>query len=214
MKNIIEDLSKLYIQNKPLSESSHFHYKAEYPIKIVHEKSRVKEDEILKKLDEKNFFNADGFSAETYDEKTVDFLRLNAANYIQTLSFAVSKMQFKDTYTFKEKFPHDRWKKIVNHDNLNAVISLAAFDSTNDICQVETALRDIMRSSKEVPALKPIGFVWVATVAKSLEISKVMQHYFLDNFTKIKTDETVTYIGWSEALQNINMRYFVCPPNK
>ena len=212
VNEIIEDLKKAYASDATLGENSTFYYKANYPVKIVHETTRVQDEKLLQTLVSEGFFDENGFSKSSFSEKDIQFLTLNAAKQIQNVSYVVSQTRFSGNYTFQEKFPHDRWKKIRNTDNLNAVISITAFSSEKDICKIETQLRNIMRSNKEVPALKPIGFVWLAKVPKSVDITPIMQHYFLQNYISFEKNEEQIYIGWNKRLQDINMRYFVCQP--
>ena len=212
MNAIIQELKNSYIADEPLGTDSDLYYSKNYPIKIVHERTRVKEENILKELESIEFFDADGFSKNILTKDEIAFIEKNAANYIQTVSYALARTPFQDTYTFKEKFPHDRWKKIVNNDNIIAVLEESSFHVSQEICEIETQLRDIMRSRKEVPALKPIGFIWLAKVNKSTDITPIMQHYFLDDFIVFEKNNQKIYIGWNQKLQNINMRYFVCTP--
>ena len=39
-----------------------------------------------------------------------------------------------------------------------------------------------------------------------------MKHYFEDSTMVVKNAKKTYYMGWSDPLQDINMRYFVCPP--
>jgi len=213
MNAIIQELKNSYILDEALDTNSNLYHSKNHPIKVVHEKTRVKEENILKELQSRNFFDENGFSKNTLSKNEVIYLEKNVAEYIQTVSYALSPTPFQEHYTFKEKFPHDRWKKIVNNDNITAIIEESSFNDSQDICKIETQLRDIMRSRKEVPALKPIGFIWLASVAKNIDITPIMQHYFLKDFIVFKKNENNIYIGWNKKLQNINMRYFVCRPN-
>ncbi|MEA3434639.1 MAG: hypothetical protein U9R13_08650, partial [Campylobacterota bacterium] len=81
-----------------------------------------------------------------------------------------------------------------------------------DVCQIESELRDIMRSSKEVPSVKEIGFIWVVTVPGSIDLKRLLKHYFVDKYEIIQKEDQTIYIGWSDTLKEVNMRYFVCPP--
>lgn len=183
-----------------------------YPIKIVHNQGRVKEVEILHYLNSLNFFDQNGFSAHSYQHETIKLLQKNTSTYIQCVSYGISKKQTYETYTFAEKFPHDRWKKIVNDDDLEAIVEISYFSSNTSLQSIETELRNIMRSRKEVPLLKKVGFIWVAYCDKKQDITNIMQHYFLENFRSFSTNNQTVFIGYNEQLQNINMRYFVYNP--
>ncbi len=60
---------------------------------------------------------------------------------------------------------------------------------------------------------KEIGFIWVATVPGSTDLNRLLKHYFNDNYDVIQKEDQAIYIGWSDTLKEVNMRYFVCPPN-
>jgi hypothetical protein len=217
MQNIIDTLKNAILSNNPLidslNENSSLYWKENYPIKIVHEENRVKENEILSYLKSINFFNKNGFSPSKYTDELIELLNKKAPNYIQHSTLAVLKNDLNKKYSFKEKFIHDRWKKVVNDNDLQAIVEVSSFDSSKTICEIEIELRDIMRSRKEVPSLKPIGFIWLAKVQKSTDITKILKHYFADNFIKVVKNDEINYIGWNKELQKINMRYFVCIPN-
>ncbi len=75
-------------------------------------------------------------------------------------------------------------------------------------------MRDLMRSSKEIPSLKAIGFVWIVVVPKGYEIDRLLEHYFPEEWMRIEEASHTVYLGWHEKLGEVNMRYFICPPNK
>lgn len=79
--------------------------------------------------------------------------------------------------------------------------------------EIETELRNFMRSRKEIPSLKKIAFIWIATVPKTTDITEIMKHYFLEDYEILEESESTTYIGWNECLKDINMRYFVITPS-
>jgi hypothetical protein len=100
---------------------------------------------------------------------------------------------------------------VQNPGNFKSVIELSIYNEDKDICEIELDLRDLMRSSKEVPSLKEIGFVWIAIVPSSMDIKKLFTHYFQQKFEIVANKDHITYIGWSDSLKEVNMRYFVCP---
>lgn len=206
MDKIIEHIKDTLLTGKTLS------YIENYPIKIVHDQTRVKEDAVLETLKEIEFFDQEGFSNTTHTDKTIKFLHANAPEYIQSVSFGISTKSTYTSFNFSEKYPQDRWKKIVDDEDLQAIIEVSYFSHFDEEHEIETELRNIMRSRKEVPLLKAKGFIWIADVTDEHDLSKIMKHYFLNNFTSIKTDEKTLFIGWNKQLQNINMRYFVHQP--
>ncbi|MFT7859299.1 MAG: hypothetical protein ABXS93_00040 [Sulfurimonas sp.] len=207
MDKIIKEIKDSLLSGDTLS------YIENYPIKIVHDQNRVKDDAALAALNEIEFFDQNGFSNATHSEKTINFLHANAPEYIQSVSFGVSSKTSYSGFTFSEKYPGDRWKKVVEDEDLQAIIEISNFSSFDDYPAIETELRDIMRSRKEVPLLKKTGFIWIANVAKDHDISNIMRHYFVEKYTSLEVDEKTVFIGWNQQLQNINMRYFVNPPN-
>lgn len=70
-----------------------------------------------------------------------------------------------------------------------------------------------MRSRKEIPSLKSIGFVWIVTLPITTKIEDILNHYFLDNHIYIEKGRKIVYIAWADKLAEINMRYFVNHPS-
>lgn len=209
MTQIIEEIKQTLNSEQPFKQ-----YIKNYPIKIVHEKTRIQENETLNKLNAINFFDQQGFSAAQYPSDMIDFLLENTPQYIECVSYAVSTKNIYENYVFVEKFPHDKWKKITADENLQAIIEFSKFSTDNSEQEIETQLRNIMRSRKEVPLLKTVAFIWIAEVPKNMDITNILQHYFLQNFTSVTTEKSKFFIAWNEQLQNINMRFFVYPPQE
>ncbi|QOP41014.1 hypothetical protein [Sulfurimonas marina] len=207
MEKIIKYIKETLFSDEDLS------YIENYPIKIVHDQTRVKEDNVLETLQEIEFFDQEGFSNDTHTDKTIKFLHTNAPEYIQSVSFGISTKSTYTNFTFSEKYPQDRWKKIIDDEDLQAVIEISYFSDFDEEHEIETVLRDIMRSRKEVPLLKTKSFIWIADVTDNHDLTKIMKHYFQNNFTSMKTDEKTIFIGWNKQLQDINMRSFVFQPN-
>lgn len=216
MKKIISDIHN-GIQNSRktiefLTKNSSWTWVANYPIAIVNEINRVTDEENLKSLGEINFFNEEGFSKNTYTQKEINHLRENVPSAIKTAYCLCLKKKHNDDYNFKEKFTHDRWKKVTDEDNFEALVELSKFTDSASSTVIETELRDIMRSRKEIPSLKVIGFVWIVTVPKTTNIVNILEHYFLDNHIYVEQGRKITYIAWGDRLADINMRYFVNTP--
>lgn len=218
MKEIISSIKKVLLlkDENPityLNKNSQYDWQENYPIAIVHEQKRVKEVDLLEKMQDLYFFGDDGFSQEMYTPKMIEFLKLQAPAHIKTASLLCYDGASEHAYTFKEKFTHDKWKKVVNTQNFKATVEVSFFDATKTIKEIETQLRDLMRSRKEIPALKKIAFVWVAEVDKATDIKDIIQHYFINNYAILEEDDTRTYIAWNECLNDINLRYFVVNPS-
>jgi len=196
-----------------LQQNSKYTWIENYPISIISEITRVADEESLKRLQELEFFNDAGFSKSFYTRKEINNLKENIPNVLKSMYCLCLKAKQSDNYEFKEKFEHDRWKKIQdNNYNFEAFVESSKFSETDTSQVIETHLRDIMRSAKEIPALKAIGFVWIVTLPKSSEVEDILEHYFDDNHIFIEKGRKITYIAWDERLANINMREFVNTP--
>lgn len=216
MKKIISDIHNA-IQNSRktiefLKKNSSWTWIENYPTAIVNEITRIKDEESLKTLESIDFFNSDGFSKNTYTKQEIKYLSEHVPNAIKTAYCLCLKKKQNSDYDFKEKFQHDRWKKITDEENFDALVELSKFTETDTSKVIETNLRDIMRSAKEIPSLKAIGFVWIVSLPQTLKINDILQHYFLDNHIYVEHGRKITYIAWADTLASINMRYFVNTP--
>jgi len=217
MKKIISDIHN-GIQNSRktiefLTKNSKWTWVGDYPVALVNEITRITDAESRKKLNEINFFDAEGFSKNSYTTKEIKYLKDNVPSAIKTAYCLCLKKQRSEDYNFLEKFQHDRWKKVTDEDNFQALVEFSKFTADDDSKTIETALRDIMRSSKEIPSLKRIGFVWIVTLPKTTNIVDILEHYFGNDHIFVEAGRKITYIAWSDTLANINMRYFVNTPS-
>jgi len=216
MIKIIDELKDALKTNtlliEGLNQTSAFTWQEDYPVAVVHESVRVKEKDIVESLKAADLLDSQGFSPNLYTDEMIALLDSSASQYIKKVSIMCLKDEVHTAYTFKEKRPHDYWKKVEDPGTFQAVIELSEYDESKDICHIESELRDIMRSSKEVPSAKKIGFIWIATVPRSIDLSRLMKHYFLEKYEVIQQEDQTIYMGWSDTLGEINMRYFVCPP--
>lgn len=218
MKKIVSDIHNA-VQNSRktiefLTQNSSWSWFANYPIAVVNEITRVQDEESLKKLETIDFFNAEGFSNNSYTQDEIEYLNENVPSMIKSAYALCLKKSHSGNFNFKEKFEHDRWKKVTDENNFEALVESSKFTDTHSSKEIETELRDIMRSRKEIPSLKPIGFVWIVTVPKTTHITDILEHYFLDNHIYVEKGKKVTYIAWADRLADINMRYFVNTPIK
>ena len=216
MKKIISDIHNA-VQNSRktiefLAQNSSWAWSGHYPIAVVNEITRVKDEESLKKLEKINFFNAEGFSKNSYTKDEIEYLTHNIPTAIKTAYCLCLKKKHTDNYNFNEKFEHDRWKKVTDEENFEALVESSKFSDSDSSKVIETELRDIMRSRKEIPSLKAIGFVWIVTVPQTTKIEDILEHYFLDNHIFVEKGRKITYIAWAGRLADINMRYFVNTP--
>ncbi len=185
----------------------------EYPVAVVHEKTRITDPSSLAFFTQKNLIDTEGFTPSDYDDTQIEQIVSQAPDYIQRVNYIVAKSKSIPKPTFFNKFKHDYWKKIQSVDGLEAVIDVTVLSNDTTACEAEASLRAIIRKRKEVHQLKKLTFVWIAeTEGQSTSIETVLKHYFNEDYSVIKNAEKTYCIGWSTPLQSINMRYFVCPP--
>jgi len=195
-----------------LDVDSHLHWKKHFPVAVLHHKSRM-EASVIALFEEEKLLHDDGFTVQSYDTNVLKALCKEAPNAFKQVD-ALCMSTTHDSYLYEPKRLGDKWKKLVDEGSFKAIVEVSVYDEETDICQIETQLRNLMRSSKEVPSLKQIGFVWVASLIASQEIATLLSHYFGNCFFEVEHENTHTYIGWSETLGSVDMRHFICPPAK
>lgn len=207
--SIIEVTDSLHI----LFTNTPYGCEKQYPVALVHEAIRIKEEEALNYFKTHQLLDNEGFTPKEYLRDILTDISLQTPKYIQNVGFMLSSTKNVPHPTFFNKFKHDYWKKISSIEGLEAVIDISTLTSTTSACEAEESLRSIIRKRKEVHQLKKIAFVWIVEVmGKNSHIETVMKHYFESDAMVVINEEKAYYIGWSSPLQNINMRYFVCPP--
>lgn len=185
----------------------------EYPVAVVHEKTRITKPSSLAFFTQNDLIDTEGFTPCTYDDAQIEQIVTHAPGYIQRVNFIVAKNKTIPQPTFFNKFKHDYWKKIQSVDGLEAVIDVSALRKDASDCEVEASLRAIIRKRKEVHQLKKLTFIWIVeSEGENPSVETVLQHYFKEDQAVVRNAEKTYYIGWSSPLQSINMRYFVCPP--
>jgi hypothetical protein len=185
----------------------------QYPVAVVHEQSRIKEEDALQYFKKNYLLDDDGLTYEEYGRDDLENLSLHAPKYIQNVGFMLSTTKEMPEPTFSNKFTHDYWKKLQSVEGLEAVIEISPLSSQSSDCEAEEALRAIIRKRKEVHQLKKIAFVWIVEInGENPQLPTVMKHYFEEDVMVVKNAAITYYVGWSTPLQKINMRYFVCPP--
>ena len=185
----------------------------DYPVAVVHEAIRIKESEALNYFTKSYLLDDDDSTPTEYFGDQLANISLHTPKYIQNVGFMLTTTKEVPEPTFFNKFKHDYWKKITSAEGLEAVIDISALTSNTSECEAEDTLRAIIRKRKEVHQLKKIAFVWIVEInGENTHIETVMKHYFESDTMIVKNDGKTFYVGWSTPLQNINMRYFVCPP--
>ncbi|MCF6245044.1 MAG: hypothetical protein L3J43_08395 [Sulfurovum sp.] len=184
-----------------------------YPVAVVHEKKRIKEESALDYFQENYLLDEEGYSYEEYPLSDLLNLSLNVPKYIQNVSYMLSTDKKVPEPSFFNKRKGDFWKKLKSVEGLEAVIDFSSLSPQTSECETEETLRAIIRKRKEVHQLKKIAFIWIVEInGKNQNISTVMKHYFEEEVMIVENGSKNYYIGWSTPLQSINMRYFVCPP--
>ena len=184
-----------------------------YPVAVVHEAKRIKEEDALQYFKANYLLDEEGLSYTEYPRDDLSNISIYAPKYIQNAGFMLSTTKDIPHPTFINKFKHDYWKKIQSVEGLEAVIDISALSPDTSACEAEEALRAIIRKRKEVHQLKQIAFVWIVAIpGENTHIGTVMKHYFEEDVMLVKNGRKTYYLGWSTPLQGINMRYFVCPP--
>ncbi len=192
---------------------SHYGCQKDYPVAVVHEQTRITEPSSLTFFTQNNLIDEEGFTPCSYDDTQIAQIVSTAPSYIQRVNYIVAQNKAIPKPTFFNKFKHDYWKKIQSVDGLEAVIDVTVLPEQTTDCEGEASLRAIIRKRKEVHQLKKLTFVWIVeTQGHSTSIETVLKHYFQEDYTLVKNAEKTYCIGWSNPLQSINMRYFVCPP--
>ncbi len=214
MNNLIKNISSIIGISKSFEQDfipnllhSDIMWKPDYPIAVVHSLAKFKNKDDAAFFQEHDLFDEEGHTLTSYDDETFKLLLDNAPSSLKHATLLALKQEPTTTIHYVPKRPTDYWKKIQEVEHIHASFDFSIFDNDEDICKVEFELREVIRSRKEVHALKEIGFIWMAVTKK--DVSKVFKHYFGQNYTRVNGNY---HIGWSETLKDINMRYFVCPP--
>ncbi|MCW8821063.1 MAG: hypothetical protein OQK45_02460 [Sulfurovum sp.] len=196
-----------------LFDDSVYGWGKDYPVALVHEKTRITEPSALAFFTQNNLLDEEGFTPSTYVDAQIEKIVTHAPSYIQRVNYIVSRTKAIPQPLFFNKFKHDYWKKIQNVDGLEAVVDVTVLESHSTTCETEAAFRAIIRKRKEVHQLKKLTFVWIVEIKSNPEnIETVLKHYFEEDYAIVKNAEKTYCLGWSNPLQSINMRYFVCPP--
>lgn len=192
---------------------SHYGCQKDYPVAIVHEQTRITKPSSLTFFTQNDLIDEEGFTPCNYDDTQINQIVSNAPSYIQRVNYMVAQSKGIPKPIFFNKFKHDYWKKIQSVEGLEAVVDVTVLESHTAACKAEAALRAIIRKRKEVHQLKKLTFVWIVeTEGDSENIETVLKHYFEEDYTIVQNADKIYCMGWSNPLQNINMRYFVCPP--
>ncbi len=205
-----------------------FAWIADLPISVVHQKERLKVPDTQDFLQANHFFDEAGFSQTTYDLAQLQRLCRGAKNAFQTADLAVVDREADmRRLLFQNRRPNDYWKRLKNLDAVRAVAGLDRVDaaecssgaierelkeSTNGQWQVESRLRDAMRSKKENRGLRSKPFVWIVVKEQGSRervdhIAMMLKHYFGKNLLQ-GSGNADYYIAYMDELNAVSLREF------
>jgi hypothetical protein len=219
MTRLIDEIKNALAEASPAKDlldilkSSDFIFKQNYPIALIHSASRLDNTADLKLFKEHKLLDEDGHTPIQPSSEQLEFLAHKKPQYLKSVSIMCLQQEPEEPLKFSVKRPHDYWKKIQDVNHIQAMVEISHCDDRTDLCAAEFTLREIIRKRKEVHALKEVSFIWIAVCPIEVtELSELFKHYFNDNHAIVKTDMHSYHLGWDEALRNISMRDFVCPP--
>lgn len=189
---------------------SDFICQPDYPVALLHTKARIDKSEDAAAFENAQLLDATGSTPTHPSAQQFDAIADINPKYLQQVSMMVLSHAPSKPPLFNVKRQNDYWKKIQEVDHIRSMVDISEFRQTEDVCNAEFALREIIRKRKEVHALKEVGFIWIA--ATSNDLSEVFKHYFHDNYLYLTAKGQGFHIGWSPTLRAISMRSFVCPP--
>ena len=131
MIKIINELKDALINKtlliEALNKESSFSWQEDYPVAVVHESVRIKEKGIVESLRDKELLDCSGFSPNQYTDEMISVLDTSAPQYIKKVSIMCLKGETHTSYIFKEKRPHDYWKKVENSGTFHAMMRAKIF---------------------------------------------------------------------------------------
>ncbi len=133
---------------------SNYGCQKEYPVAVVHEKTRITDAASLDFFTQNNLIDREGFTPGTYDDGQIEQIVAQAPAYIQRVNYIVAQNKAIPKPTFFNKFKHDYWKKIQSVDGLEALIDVTVLTNDTTACEAEASLRAIIRKSKRGTSVK------------------------------------------------------------
>jgi hypothetical protein len=209
-------------------EESHFSWIADLPISVVHQKEKLKVSGANDYLQAAHFFNEAGFSQTEYDLAALQSHCRVAKSAFQTVDLAVVEHGAEMCrLLFESKRPNDFWKRLKSVDAVKAMAGIECVDaaecidaaiereleeSENGQWQIESRLRDAMRSKKENTDLRNKPFVWIVVKEQGEReavdhIAMMLQHYFGANLVLGHCNADY-YIGYMDELNAVSLREF------
>lgn len=216
---LIDEIKNALTQASPardllhILEGSDFLFRQNYPIALIHSASQLDDPVDLQWFKKHSLLDESGRTPTQPSNEQLKSIAEDRPQYLKSVSIMCLKQEPVEPLKFSVKRPHDYWKKIQDVGHIQSMLEISHCDDRTDLCAAEFALREIIRKRKEVHALKEVGFIWLAVCPTEVtELSELFNHYFNDNYAIVKTGMHTYHLGWDDALRNISMRNFVCPP--
>ena len=177
---------------------------------VVHHRSRM-DEATLAFFEANGWLDEEGLSRSCYDDSMLDALcsHLPAACKRVAALWCDTK---PETWCYLPKYEQDKWKKLEDRCGIVATVETAHYKD-DDTARAETALRDLIRSAKEIPSLKPHPLVWVAQAPKALGLERLAKHYFSD-YRVVATEAYERVVAFHPNLGKLDMRTFIYPPSQ
>ena len=174
---------------------------------IIHHKSKMDTKEI-EFFSTNNLIDNEGFTQSCYTLTQLDKIKSNTPNAIKRVTALWHKKEAQNL-CYQPKYPKDKWKKL--QDTIEIIATTQYTNLSN--CppkDAETAIRDTIRSIKEIPSLKPHPFSWIAN--GNAEILESLGKHYFEDFEVINLNKTYI-VAYHPNLGKLDMRNFIYPPN-
>jgi len=125
LEKLLRTHSALVDVKKSLHNRTDYGCEKDYPVAIVHEAKRIKEDDALQYFKTNYLLDEDDFSFDEYPKDDLANISYHAPKYIQTVNFMLATTKEVPHPTFYNKLKGDYWKKIQSVEGLEAVIDLS-----------------------------------------------------------------------------------------
>ena len=209
-------------------EDGRFTWIADLPISVVYQREKLKASEARDFLQADHFFDETGFSKTVYELVQLQNLCRGAKNAFQTADLAIMERETDmSCLLFHNKRPNDYWKRLTNLDAVKAIAGLDRVDAAecssavikkelkecaNGQWQVESRLRNAMRSKKENTDLRSKPFIWIVVKEQGSRehvdhVAMMLKHYFGENLLQGRGNADY-YIAYMEELNAVSLRAF------
>lgn len=220
------------VLSEVLQQQSEGRWECDFPVSVLHGKARIREEGVADALERLKLFDGEGHTPGEWSRELLAAYAAKAPDYLQRIGLVALTGEM-ERFVFANKRPQDFWKRLQNVGPIEAMVELALpgsdavsddavarqlQESANGQWELESALRDAMRSKKENGALRQKPFVWIALVAKrapeargeSGHVVALARHYFGGNVHTGRTgDGRYDFvIGFMPRLAAVSLRHF------